>query len=134
MPFAMTRRWEGRPESCTPFALAPRGGAPLWFLNVLHTVKAAGEQTHGAVALLEALMPPAFGPPTHGHANEDEAFSVLEGGLTVTCGDQPWQAGGGAFVPYYLLGFDPCVWGLSCLLYTSPSPRDRTRSRMPSSA
>ena len=24
--------------------------------------------------------------------------------------------------------------GKSCLLYTSPSPRDRTRSRMPSSA
>ena len=24
--------------------------------------------------------------------------------------------------------------GLNCLLYTSPSPRDRTRSRMPSSA
>ena len=29
------------------------------------------------------------------------------------------------------LGFDP-YW--FCLLYTSPSPRDRTRSRMPSSA
>ena len=26
------------------------------------------------------------------------------------------------------------VWGFICLLYTSPSPRDRTRSRMPSSA
>ena len=26
------------------------------------------------------------------------------------------------------------VEGLTCLLYTSPSPRDRTRSRMPSSA
>ena len=25
-------------------------------------------------------------------------------------------------------------YGHSCLLYTSPSPRDRTRSRMPSSA
>ena len=25
-------------------------------------------------------------------------------------------------------------WERSCLLYTSPSPRDRTRSRMPSSA
>ena len=24
--------------------------------------------------------------------------------------------------------------GITCLLYTSPSPRDRTRSRMPSSA
>ena len=28
----------------------------------------------------------------------------------------------------------PFGHGLSCLLYTSPSPRDRTRSRMPSSA
>ena len=28
-------------------------------------------------------------------------------------------------------GCDGCV---GCLLYTSPSPRDRTRSRMPSSA
>ena len=28
----------------------------------------------------------------------------------------------------------PCVKELPCLLYTSPSPRDRTRSRMPSSA
>jgi len=25
-------------------------------------------------------------------------------------------------------------WHMICLLYTSPSPRDRTRSRMPSSA
>ena len=30
------------------------------------------------------------------------------------------------------LGLNPQV--LTCLLYTSPSPRDRTRSRMPSSA
>ena len=26
------------------------------------------------------------------------------------------------------------MWWNTCLLYTSPSPRDRTRSRMPSSA
>ena len=34
------------------------------------------------------------------------------------------------------LGFAPYAVQLSdiCLLYTSPSPRDRTRSRMPSSA
>ena len=33
-------------------------------------------------------------------------------------------------------GLDQAVFGdfLPCLLYTSPSPRDRTRSRMPSSA
>ena len=28
----------------------------------------------------------------------------------------------------------PTTIGISCLFYTSPSPRDRTRSRMPSSA
>ena len=28
----------------------------------------------------------------------------------------------------------PCLLIKDCLLYTSPSPRDRTRSRMPSSA
>ena len=26
-------------------------------------------------------------------------------------------AGAGAFVPYYLLGFDPCVWGLTSSLF-----------------
>ena len=26
------------------------------------------------------------------------------------------------------------VWSIACLLYTSPSPRDRQKSRMPSSA
>ena len=31
-------------------------------------------------------------------------------------------------------GNDVCTLYYSCLLYTSPSPRDRTRSRMPSSA
>ena len=29
---------------------------------------------------------------------------------------------------------EPQVRSMGCLLYTSPSPRDRTRSRMPSSA
>ena len=32
------------------------------------------------------------------------------------------------------LGITPSPPNICCLLYTSPSPRDRTRSRMPSSA
>ena len=46
------------------------------------------------------------------------------------------------FGSYYRNGPDPQFppmggqyhWFSGCLLYTSPSPRDRTRSRMPSSA
>ena len=30
--------------------------------------------------------------------------------------------------------FDPAIRSIRCLLYTSPSPRDRSLSRMPSSA
>ena len=40
--------------------------------------------------------------------------------------DKTWS-----FWKTYSHNFDDCV---NCLLYTSPSPRDRTRSRMPSSA
>ena len=42
----------------------------------------------------------------------------------------------GSYVPYYyiILALLAITLFVSCLLYTSPSPRDRTRSRMPSSA
>ena len=33
-----------------------------------------------------------------------------------------------------MIVIQPADWEEACLLYTSPSPRDRTRSRMPSSA
>ena len=46
--------------------------------------------------------------------------------------DGPWV---GAFdLPFGLPRELMADWGWCCLLYTSPSPRDRTRSRMPSSA
>ena len=43
------------------------------------------------------------------------------------------EAGGDEVALAYAKQFDK-YQGNICLLYTSPSPRDRTRSRMPSSA
>ena len=48
-----------------------------------------------------------------------DAYQIVSGRLTLTSGSP-------SAVLY--------VQNLDCLLYTSPSPRDRTRSRMPSSA
>ena len=43
-------------------------------------------------------------------------------------------AGGIAVIFVLGIFFYGSYQGVGCLLYTSPSPRDRTRSRMPSSA
>ena len=41
---------------------------------------------------------------------------------------------GGAILTWWVIPFMLIAGFVTCLLYTSPSPRDRTRSRMPSSA
>ena len=61
-------------------------------------------------------------------------------GLIVTYGGEPATvfyhacAGGMTTSPKYVWGGPDIPYLVPCLLYTSPSPRDRTRSRMPSSA
>ena len=66
---------------------------------------------------------------------------VLDGNISGVVLD-PDEPGGGYVaeqelapgVVYLVLGVGKLGVGKLCLLYTSPSPRDRTRSRMPSSA
>lgn len=45
------------------------------------TFLARGEQTNGAVTVLEVGVPPGEGPPLHVHTREDEWIHVLEGEL-----------------------------------------------------
>ena len=64
---------------------------------------------------------------------EQNAIIWFVPNLTREKGEIPQAAFRGIFIPEQvvheiLVTFNPC------LLYTSPSPRDRTRSRMPSSA
>ncbi len=72
-------------------------GEAVWFTNTLMTVKATAESTGGAYGLVEAVAPAGFGPPLHIHHREDEAFWVLEGRLTVRCGEDTFSAGPGSF-------------------------------------
>ena len=43
-------------------------------------------------------MAPGFSPPMHVHHREDESFYILEGELTLQCGERRFRAGTGAFV------------------------------------
>jgi quercetin dioxygenase-like cupin family protein len=81
-----------------PYAVAPGAGEAVWFLGTLMTVKATGEQTNGALGLIEQTLPPGFAAPPHIHRNEDEAFYILEGQFTFYCGDQTFPASAGSLV------------------------------------
>lgn len=81
-----------------PYALAREEGLPLWFLNALLIVKATSEQTGGAFSLIDNVGPAAGESPYHVHHNEDEAFYVLEGELTVYVGNEEFKAEPGTWV------------------------------------
>ena len=58
---------------------------------------------------------------------------LIRGNSSVTNNNQPLVVIDGIPMDNTTIGTGG-TWGGICLLYTSPSPRDRTRSRMPSSA
>lgn len=72
-------------------------GEATWFQQNRMTLKATADSTGGAYGLVEARVPAGASPPLHIHRREDEAFWVLDGELTMVCGDQTFSAGPGSF-------------------------------------
>jgi quercetin dioxygenase-like cupin family protein len=82
-----------------PDDVVARTGELIWTHNSLMRYVATAADTGGRFAVLEQRCGPAGDPPRHVHANEDEAFYVLEGRVTATIGDDtPVTAGPGDFV------------------------------------
>jgi mannose-6-phosphate isomerase-like protein (cupin superfamily) len=59
-------------------------------------LKASRRSTGGALSVFETSI--AAGPPLHVHDREDECFYVLDGELSVRCGDEGFSAAAGSFV------------------------------------
>lgn len=81
-----------------PYILTREEGRSIWFLGTLMTIKASGEQSNGAYGLIEQVLPPGFATPLHVHHREDEAFYLLEGEATFTCGEQTMKASPGSYI------------------------------------
>ncbi len=79
------------------YALGEDEGDAIWFANGLFVVKAAAPETRDAFTLIEAQLPAGEGPPPHIHHDEEEGFYILEGEVTVNCGEQSWTATPGMF-------------------------------------
>ena len=59
---------------------------------------AAGDVTDGEYFLVEAIVPPGGGPPSHIQTREEEAFYILEGELTFYGEDGHVTAGPGTYL------------------------------------
>lgn len=81
-----------------PYTLTREEGQSVWFLGTLMTLKAGKEQTNGAYGLIEQVLGPGFASPFHVHHSEDEAFYLLEGEATFTCGDKTMKARPGSYI------------------------------------
>jgi quercetin dioxygenase-like cupin family protein len=63
-----------------------------------YSILATGDQTGGAYALADSVIPPGGGPPPHYHTREEESFYVLEGEITFTVDKQTIVGTPGTFV------------------------------------
>jgi quercetin dioxygenase-like cupin family protein len=104
-------------------------GRSLWVVGDTYTIKATGDSTNGAFALIEASVPPGGGPPPHVHGREDEAFYLLDGELEVLTGQSTTSAYAGDFVylPRGIVhGFtNPGVIPARMLILTAPAGFER---------
>ena len=80
------------------FVLHPGAGRSIDLGNFAMSLKASGDETGGAFALLEAAEPPDLGPPLHVHRDAAEAFYILEGEYHVFIDDQAHRCPSGSFI------------------------------------
>ena len=82
----------------TGWHLTPGEGEGLWLLGSFMRFVATERSTAGSFALIDEVAGPGRASPPHIHHSEDEAFEILEGEVTFTCGDETYVAGPGSFV------------------------------------
>jgi mannose-6-phosphate isomerase-like protein (cupin superfamily) len=80
------------------YMLGAEDGQAIWFAGTLMVLKATGEHTEGRFALLDQRVPGQYAAPLHVHHDEDEAWYLLDGEATFSCGDDRFSAGAGAWV------------------------------------
>ena len=88
---------DAQPATLRPYVRSPEPSNSFWYVGQLMSALAEGGDTGGRLTVFEILFPPDSGPPLHVHEREDEAFYVIEGGLSVRMGDEEFEAPAGSF-------------------------------------
>ena len=85
-------------QASKPLVLRPGEGRRIDLGNFAMSLKASGDETEGAFALLEATEPPNFGPPLHRHHDCSEAFFVLKGEYQIFVEERAYVCPAGSFI------------------------------------
>jgi quercetin dioxygenase-like cupin family protein len=78
-----------------PAVLPPQTQRAVWSLGALIRVRAGGDATGGALAVLEHQGERGYSSPLHRHNTDEETFLMLEGELLVQVDGQSYTAGPG---------------------------------------
>jgi quercetin dioxygenase-like cupin family protein len=85
-------------ETTVPIVRLPGEGKAVGVLLDQSIFKVLSDQTGGAYAILEQMIPAGHGPPLHVHRWETEVFYILEGQFEFTVGDQKIPAPAGSLL------------------------------------
>tara|TARA_Y100001933_G_scaffold236159_1_gene257876 strand:- start:1416 stop:1976 length:561 start_codon:yes stop_codon:yes gene_type:complete len=77
-----------RSEIEHPIVRRDKEGLTLEILDGRLTFKVLSEETGGAYAMIEQVVPPGVGPPLHVHHRETEIFYVVAGTFDLQCGSE----------------------------------------------
>lgn len=80
---------------------AGEAGRSWWGPGDMYTFLVTGEESGDSMFAVDCLVGVGGGPPPHRHLAEDELFTITEGSITFTAGDETRSvsAGQSVFVP-----------------------------------
>jgi hypothetical protein len=64
---------------------APQDGSTVSVVGDIYRIIIGSEQTDGAYALIDMLIPPKGGPVPHSHVTFQKAFYIIDGELPIGC-------------------------------------------------
>jgi quercetin dioxygenase-like cupin family protein len=79
-------------------SVAAQEGPSVSVVGDTYRIVIGSEQTNGAYALIDMLIPPKGGPQPHSHANFQEAFYIIDGEIEVTTKKKTYTATKGSYV------------------------------------
>ncbi|TGD77594.1 cupin domain-containing protein [Hymenobacter wooponensis] len=82
----------------SPSTLAPEQGPTISVGGSTYRILASGNDTAGAYATIDMLVPPGGGPGPHAHPDLEETFYVVEGEVEVKSEFGTTVAAAGAFI------------------------------------